>query len=242
MSNPHIKYSITLTCYNEEQNIPSIFERFRDALGVRRDIEVILVNNVATDGSGPLLAREQKKPENSYFKVVTVTKNQGYGFGILSGLNESTGDFLGWTHADLQTDPHDIVRAIDILENRGDAKSILLKGKRIKRNVFDSLFTGGMSIISSIALRSKLSDVNAQPKIFHRSFYHSFVNNAPNDFSLDLYLLYQANAINLRIIELPVSFSKRLHGESKGGGTLKGKINLIRRTWSYIFELRKKLR
>jgi glycosyltransferase involved in cell wall biosynthesis len=242
MSNPYIKYSITLPCYNEEQNIPSIFERFQDALGARSDIEVILVNNGSTDNSGPLLAREQEKPENGFAKVVTVTKNQGYGYGILSGLKESKGDFLGWTHADLQTDPLDIVRAVDVFEHRDDAESVLLKGKRINRKLFDGLFTGGMSIVSSLALESKLSDVNAQPKIFHRSFYQSMVDNAPYGFSLDLYILYQANALNLRIIELPVSFEKRLHGESKGGGTIKGKVKLIRRTWAYIFELRKKLR
>mgnify|MGYP006082629969 CR=1 FL=1 len=242
MSNQFIKYSITLPCYNEEQNIPNIFKRFQDALGVRRDIEVILVNNGSTDNSGQVLAKEKEKPENYFSKIVSVTKNQGYGFGILSGLKESRGEFLGWTHADLQTDPYDIVRAVDILENRDDVKTILLKGKRIKRNIFDELFTSGMSIISSFALQSKLNDVNAQPKIFHRSFYKLIVENAPYDFSLDLYILYKANIMKLKIVELPVAFDKRLYGESKGGGTLKGKIKLIRRTWAYIFELRRKLR
>ena len=39
----------------------------------------------------------------------------------------------------------------------------------------------------------KLDEINAQPKVFRRSFYHNLLKkNAPDDFSLDLYLLLVA--------------------------------------------------
>ena len=83
-----------------------------------------------------------------------------------------------------------------------------------------------------------MSDINAQPKMFHRSFLGN-LPNPPKDFSLDLYLLYQTRLNNLKVIEFPVSFEKRLYGKSKGGGTLTGKFRLIVRTFRYILKLRK---
>ena len=86
----------------------------------------------------------------------------------------------------------------------------------------------------------RLNDINAQPKIFHRSFLER-MDDAPDDFSLDLYLLYQAKANGFNILEYPVYFGKRLHGQAKGGGSLLGKWKLIKRTWYYMNELKQKL-
>ena len=46
----------------------------------------------------------------------------------------------------------------------------------------------------------------------------------------------------MKIIEFPVIFGKRLHGESKGGGTIAGKLKLINRTLDYMIKLRKRVK
>jgi hypothetical protein len=47
-----------------------------------------------------------------------------------------------------------------------------------------------------------------------------------------------ANRIQLKVKSFPVIFSKREFGEAKGGGTLNGKLKLVKRTLSYIIELK----
>ena len=94
-----------------------------------------------------------------------------------------------------------------------------------------------MSLMSSLFLNQKLWDINAQPKIFHRDFMNH-LKKAPYDFSLDLYVLFVANRIKISIKSFRVFFSNREFGEAKGGGTLKGKFKLIKRTIGYIIELR----
>jgi len=83
-------------------------------------------------------------------------------------------------------------------------------------------------------------DINAQPKIFHRSFLEEF-ENPPLDFSLDLYLIYFFKSKKIDVNSFPVLFNKRKYGEAKGGGTFKGKYNLIIRTLKYIHKLKKNL-
>ena len=94
-----------------------------------------------------------------------------------------------------------------------------------------------MSIVSSIAFNIRLSDINAQPKMFSRDFI-KYIDNAPNDFSLDLFILVKAIKMNYTILEYPVMFKNRNYGISKGGGSFIGKIKLTLRTLSYINKLR----
>lgn len=235
------KLSIVLPCYNEAESIPSILRRFREVLADRRDVEVLLVNNGSTDNTADVLAAELARPENSFARTALVEINRGYGLGIMTGIRAASGEVLSWTHADMQTDPADVLLGFDKFAAAPDPAGTFLKGRRINRGIFDAFFTFGMSVISSLALGRKLSDVNAQPKMFHRSFL-GHMKNPPDDFSLDLYVLYLARSLGFIVLEQPVSFAGRRHGVAKGGGTLKGKIRLVARTWKYIFKLRSELK
>ena len=116
----------------------------------------------------------------------------------------------------------------------------MVKGERKNRNLIDFFFTFSMGIYSSILLNKWMYDINAQPKIFHRSFLEEF-ENPPLDFSLDLYLIYFFKHRNIRVKTFPVIFKNREYGEAKGGGTFKGKIKLIIRTLNYVYKLKKNL-
>jgi glycosyltransferase involved in cell wall biosynthesis len=239
MSTPNL--SIVLPCYNEAGNIPLIFSRFREVIGDREDIEVVMVNNGSTDDSAEILAAEAARPENAFARVATVAINQGYGYGIMSGVRVATGEFIAWTHADMQTDPNDVLLGYEMLREAGESGAVVLKGRRRNRALLDDFFTWGMAVISSIALGARLDDINAQPKMFHRRFLEKMAS-PPDDFSLDLYFLYLAHKLGVPIVEQPVIFGERQHGEAKGGGTMKGKIKLIRRTLGYVFKLRSDIR
>jgi len=232
-----LKLSIVIPCYNEADNIPPLVNKLESIKD--KEIEVILVDNGSTDETTAIMARElsDKQP---FLKSVSITHNLGYGHGIMMGVKEAAGDVIAWTHADLQTDPIDVMNAYSTYMENENYEKYILKGKRVKRNLFDAFFTFGMSVISSLLMGVKLSDINAQPKMFHRSFIKK-MTNAPDDFSLDLYFLYQARVNGYEILESPVHFGKRLHGEAKGGGSLKGKWKLIKRTWAYMKELKEKL-
>jgi glycosyltransferase involved in cell wall biosynthesis len=217
--------------------LPRLFLACLNASKGRKDIQFIFVNNGSQDETQIVLDQLLSQEIYAFGKSVHVPINKGYGFGILQGLAVAEGRILSWTHADLQTDPKDVVLAYELYKVELESNYCILKGERKGRNLFDNIFTGGMSMISSLILNQKLWDVNAQPKIFHREFMEH-LKKAPYDFSLDLYVLFVANRIRISIKSFPVFFSNREFGEAKGGGTLKGKVKLIKRTLGYIIELR----
>ena len=158
----------------------------------------------------------------------------GYGGGILVGLSAATGDVLGWTHADLQTDPSDFLIGIKKFDN--ETGSLFVKGLRKGRPFADYIFTFGMSVFESLLFRKVYWDINAQPTIFHKSFLES-LQNPPSDFSLDLFVYVHAKRRQLNIERIPVYFYERKHGQSNWNIDWKSKRKFILRTLRYSVEL-----
>ena len=232
-----MKLSIIVPCYNEEKNISLILEKFSEVIN-RDDIEVLLVNNGSTDNSTATI--NNLLPSYPFARVVDVEINQGYGFGITSGLKEAKGKFIGYTHADMQTDPADVLKALEIIEQQENSKNCYVKGDRKGRAIFDQFFTMGMSAFETIYLGKKLWDINAQPNIFHRSFFEK-LKNIPKDFSLDLYFLYTAQKEGLEVIRFDVLFPERIHGTSSWNDGFASKWKFIKRTFDFSFKLKKEL-
>lgn len=232
-----IKLSIVVPCYNEEKNIPLILERFSSVIK-QQDIEVIVVNNGSTDNSENILTSlVQNYP---FARVVKVDNNHGYGFGVTSGLKEAKGEYIGYTHADMQTDPADVLKALEIVEQQVNPRNCYVKGDRKGRSIFDQVFTIGMSFFETIYLRKKLWDINAQPNVFHRSFFES-LSNIPKDFSLDLFFLYHAQKMGYQVIRFDVVFPPRIFGESKWNTSFSSKLKFIKRTFDFSLKLKKEL-
>lgn len=232
-----MKLSLIIPCYNEAANLPLLLDRCA-SLAQLPDIEVILVDNGSTDNSPEVL--QALLPKYPHCRTVRVPVNQGYGFGILSGLNAAQGDLLAWTHADMQTDPKDVIRGLEFFTSHGNNKNIYVKGKRIKRPLTDVIFTIGMSIFETCLLKTRLWDINAQPNMFSREFFKSW-QNPPHDFSLDLYAYFTARNQGLSVYRFPVEFGERAHGISHWNVNWAAKMKFIRRTMDFSFELKKRL-
>lgn len=233
-----MQFSIVIPCYNEAKNIPLVLDRFKEHID-RSDLEVILVNNGSQDDSAEIL--KGSLPKYPFARSIEIKVNQGYGQGILAGLSSAKGRFIGWTHADLQADPADVIKAFELIAEQKDPENSYVKGLRRNRSLFDSFFTWGMSVFESFYLGHLLRDINAQPNIFSRKFFESW-RSPPQDFSLDLYALYQAKKSSLKIIRFPVSFPRRIHGRSSWNTGLQAKWRFIERTVKFSKTLKKDLK
>jgi len=229
--------SVAIPCYNEARNIPLILTRCKEVIR-RDDVEIILVDNGSTDDSPAVLGA--MLPSCPFARSIRVDRNLGYGFGILAGLRSARGEYIGWTHADMQTDPGDCMRGLEMLLRRQDPENVFLKGSRKGRPALDECFTIGMSLFESAYLGTPLWDINAQPNIFHRSFFLKW-RNPPHDFSLDLYALLMAKRTGVEVVRIEVRFPPRLHGQSNWNTSLASKWKFIRRTLSFSRSLKKEL-
>lgn len=230
-----MKFSLVIPCYNEAANLPLLLERCKGLAGA--DVEVILVDNGSSDDSPDVLRR--LLPGYPGCRSVRVDVNQGYGFGILSGLRAARGEILGWTHADMQTDPQDALRGLELFARHG--ANSFVKGRRHGRPLADVAFTLGMSVFETVLLGKPLWDINAQPTMFSRAFFATW-SEPPHDFSLDLYAYYEARRQDLAVYRFPVLFGARAHGTSHWNVNWAAKRKFIRRTVDFSLELKRKLK
>ncbi len=233
--------SVVVPCYNEAENISLVLERFKKAIEESRHkgrVELILVDNNSKDNSQQILKKELKKHP---FARDVFQPIPGYGAAIIKGLSEVKGEFLCWTHGDIQTPPRDTLRGLDILLKQEDPKKAYIKGSRQGRPLLDSFFTFGMSIIETLWFKIFLYDINAQPNLFHRSLLDK-MKDPPKDFSFDLYVYYLAKRSGYKVDKFEVNFGKRLHGESTWNTGFKSKIKFIKRTLEFSVKLKRNLK
>lgn len=228
-----MKLSLIIPCYNEAANLPLLLDRCRD-VARQQGYEVILVDNGSTDSSPDIL--RELLPTYPGCRSIRIDENRGYGFGLLFGLKAARGDVLGWTHADMQTDPLDTLRGMEIFEKHG--LNIFVKGRRYGRPLNDVVFTIGMSMFETILLGKPMWDINAQPTMFSRTFFDSW-QDPPHDFSLDLFAYYQAIKMGLAVRRFPVRFGERAHGVSHWNINWAAKRKFIKRTVDFSLKLRR---
>lgn len=224
-------FSLVIPCYNEAQSIPELVARAEFTARAGGG-EVVLVDNGSVDGSPALLDELTSTFED--VRVVHLAENAGYGGGILAGLAAARSDVVGWTHADLQTDPADALRAVEALRSG----RVFVKGLRHGRPLADRVFTAGMSAFESVLLGAPLRDINAQPTMFDRRLMDGW-GTPPTDFSLDLFAYERARRAGWRVLRLPVLFAPRRFGASSWNVDFAAKRRFILRTVRYSVALRR---
>ncbi len=220
--------SVVLPCYNEEKNISTMLERY-SRISRKIPMELVLVDNGSTDGTEAVLKR--CLPKYRFARSVKVKKNVGYGFGIFTGLKAARGEFLAYSHADMQCDPQDVIKSWDMLSGR---RNVLVKGRRQGRSNF---FTSCFHAASVIIFFRKFRDINGQPKMFHNSLMKNLVS-PPYDFSFDFYVYYTAVRNGFSVEDFPVRFRNRVYGKSSWDLGFVSRLRSAAKYFSYLLRLR----
>jgi len=226
-----MKISLVIPCFNEEQSLKVLIPQLIELVD-SHSIEFILVDNGSSDGTAKLF----KQISNSNIITKTLNKNRGYGGGIKAGLSLARGEFIGWMHADLQYSIFEIVEELSKL--RSDAEYI--KGKRVKRKIFQNFISFNMSIFESVIFGTILYDINAQPTLFYSNFLNK-LDYLPDDFSIDLHSFVIAKKSKLKITRFKVNFINRSYGKSTWNSGFNSVVKMSLRTLKYSILLRKNL-
>ena len=228
-----IQTQIVIPCFNELDGLLNLIDECLEVVeSSNSSLGFILVNNGSKDGSEQIFNEVIGKYPN--IEIVNLSVNQGYGGGILAGLELSNAQIIGWTHADLQTPLTDCLEAAKMI----DADTSFVKGLRKGRPMSDRIFSRGMGVFESVLFGSRLEEVNAQPTLFTKNFFERW-ENPPTDFSLDLYALVMAVKNGLGIRRINVEFLPRQFGQSNWNIGIKSRIRFIKRTIKYSLELRR---
>jgi glycosyltransferase involved in cell wall biosynthesis len=193
--------SLVVPCYNEQEALPYTLPGLAAAFAkAGRKLELVAVDNGSTDRTAAVL--DELAGRGLPLTRVRVEKNQGYGFGLLSGIPHARAPWIGFIPADGQVDPEDVERLFEALIPCGPRtmgkvrRRFRMDGPRrklvsIAYNAFVWALWPGLGSI----------DVNGTPKIVHRSVLEQMRLESRRWF-LDPEILIKAHYLGVRVLEM----------------------------------------
>jgi len=203
--------SILIPIFNEEENIPSLYDRLLAALKkIGRPYEVIFIDDGSSDGSLEILLDISKK--NSNVKIISFSRNFGQTAALSAGIDFSRGEILIPMDGDLQNDPEDILPLLEKIEEGYDAVSGWRKDRK------DPFFTRRLPSIIANKMISliggvRLHDYGCTLKAYKRDI----LKNIRLYGEMHRFIPIYAQWIGARVAEIPVNHFPRKHGSSKYG-------------------------
>ena len=99
-----IDISVVIPIYNEEKNIPLLYERLRESVtSISENYELIFVNDGSKDASIFELMRVAEKDSHVFY--INFSRNFGHQIAVTAGLDHSKGDAVVIIDGDLQDPP-----------------------------------------------------------------------------------------------------------------------------------------
>ena len=110
-----MKLSLVIPCYNEEDNIPLIYQAIKeDFEDVDFDYELVFVNDGSTDKT---MAELKKLLDGDVpVRIINFSRNFGKEAAMYAGLKNACGDYVTIIDADLQQKPSLVLKMVNILD------------------------------------------------------------------------------------------------------------------------------
>ncbi len=174
------------------------------------EYEIIAVNDGSTDQTGLIL--EKLKENFACLKIITHSKNFGYGKALASGVRKATFPWVLMMDADGQ---FKIDALKEMLEYMPDYD--IVTGYRYKRtDPIHRVFIGKMyTLLACLLFGLKIKDVNCGFKLFRREILN-FDDTVCHAGAFYTGVYTQAKAKNCKIKEVPVEHFPREGGRQTG--------------------------
>lgn len=214
--------SVVVPLYNEEENIQLLHEQLKKSLDpLSQEYEILFVDDGSTDHTLSLL--EKIQADDKRVIVLSLRRNFGQTAAFAAGFDFARGDVVVTMDGDLQNDPADIPKLIDMIKDND-----LVSGWRKKRK--DPFFTRRLpSIIANWLISKvtgvKLHDYGCSLKAYRREV----IKNLKLYGEMHRFIPAVASWYGVRVAEVETVHHPRLRGKSKYGisRTLKVVLDLI---------------
>lgn len=195
--------SIIVPCYNEVRTIHEIITRL---VALSFEKQIIVVDDGSIDGTSEVL--EVLKSDT--VQVIRHDQNRGKGWAIRTALAHATGKVVVIQDGDLEYDPHDLERMLDLKVRNGWT---VVYGSRVLGNSPWSgvgYYLGGrfLSLLTNVLYRSKITDEPTCYKMFDCDILNS-LNLTAERFEFCPEVTAKILRLGHTIHEIPISYAPR---------------------------------
>ncbi len=203
--------SVVIPIRNESPNIRTLYDEFVRVLGAwGRPFELVIVDDGSTDDSFAILSELQSR--DARLRVIRFRRNFGQTAAFSAGFRFARGRLIATADGDLQNDPRDLPRMVDLIDQGHD----IVCGWRKDRK--DKMLTRRVPSVLANRLISwatgvQLHDYGCSLKVFRAEVVKPLKLYG----EMHRFLPAIASEIGVSITEVVVNHRAREHGVSKYG-------------------------
>ena len=203
-------YSVVVPVYNSEHTLQELYTRlekvFRET--IKEEFELILVDDGSKDRSFAVM--QELREKDSRVKIIQMARNFGQHPALLCGFAHTKGEFIVTMDDDLQHQPEELPKMINVMKERDDVDVIIASYEGRKHNLIRKLGTK-----LSVWATSKMLGKDPNLQITSYRLIRRFLVEAM--LKTNTYLPQIGNLLVLssnRIINVPVQHAARAYGKS----------------------------
>ena len=214
MNNPYV--SVVIPIFNEEENIPVLWERLSKVLNEafsspERGWEVIFTDDGSRDRSLELLQGiAETEPRVS---VVEFNRNYGQHSAIFGAFSIVAGEVIVTLDADLQNPPEEIPKLVAKIDEGFDVVGGWRQGRMDNDSLFRTLPSKIVNAVTRKTTGVRLNDYGCMLRAYRREIVDAMLQCKERS----SFIPALANSFAKRIAEVPVAHAERAAGESKYG-------------------------
>lgn len=203
--------SVVFPCYNDAPTIGGLIDDAHATLSPLVDeIEVVVVDDGSSDGSGPLLDR--LAADRPWLRVIHHERNGGYGSALISGFAAARHDWIFYTDGDAQ---YDVREAADLLPLATDDVDIVQgykigRGDSWYRKVIGRTYHHAVRLLFGLHVR----DTDCDFRLFRRRLFSDRPLRSTSGV-ICVEMMFRFERAGARFVEAPVHHYFRPHGRSQ---------------------------
>ncbi len=202
--------SVVMPVFNEQATVEEMITR---VLAVPLRIELVVVDDASTDGSGEILRRSSKERG---FTLLAQPRNQGKGAAVRRGIDAVTGQIVVIQDADLEYSPEEYPDLIDlIVKGRADA----VFGSRFIGRHRCFLFTHYLAnkflnLVTNVLYNTTMTDMETCFKAVRADLMKS-LDLRSDRFGIEPEITAKLFKRGARVYEVPITYEGRNIDEGK---------------------------
>jgi dolichol-phosphate mannosyltransferase len=214
---------LILPTYNESDNIEAILSAVGRVLTVAapEGFRVLVVDDGSPDGTGE--TAERLAGELSWLEVLHRSDKAGIGPAYLAGFGHALAHGAGYVmemDSDFSHDPADLERLLAAVRDGADVAlgSRYVPGGAVTEwGLLRRVISAGGSMYARLVLGLHVRDLTGGFKCFRREVLESidFGTVRSQGYAFQVELTYRAVQAGYRVVEVPIVFRDRQHGQSK---------------------------
>ena len=193
------KISVVLCTYNEANYVKDSISKLQQNI---QNLELIIVDDDSSDDTREIINNLNNKND---LKLIHRKKSRGLASAFLTGIVESSGDYIGWTDTNMSELTTRFKEMITVLDSNYDIVilSRYVNGGGDNRTLLRSLCSKYFNFVCRIMLGSKIKDYTSGIFLMRREVLNevNFLAYGHGEFFIEF--LANANKKGYRIKEIP---------------------------------------